>query len=172
MSKHPTPIVCDTTVVLNLGHRGRLDALAGHLRKERKLYVTPEVTHEVARNDPAFYSTFLSLHFDAVSEPVIGWPKLSEVAGQGLNAGEMSVLAACQVHGWVAGIDELGGRRAATALGLKLMGTLGMLAHAVEEKWMDDEEALEAIVRLRQAGFHCPKVLANDDFQEYMNRLR
>ena len=168
----PLPIVCDATVVLNLGQRGELGHIAGKLRHARTLYVTPEIVAEVSKVDPDFYRGFISAHFEvhtAIESPLPPCPDPS--IGQ-LDAGEVSVLMACRAHGWVAGIDEREGRKAAQFFRIPLLGTIGILEEAVAAGWMDADQALEAVSRMRQRGFHCPKVLSNDDFSEYISRLR
>lgn len=95
-------------------------------------------------------------------------PLLNEAA----RTGELSVLAVCRIKGWLAGVDERAGRNAARMLGLKLMGTIGIVERAIVCGWMTGEEGLDALRRLREQGFHCPKVLANDDFADYLSRFR
>ncbi|MBK8040046.1 MAG: hypothetical protein IPK22_23385 [Verrucomicrobiaceae bacterium] len=52
------------------------------------------------------------------------------------------------------------------------VGTLGLLQMACSQNWMNADECLDAIQRMRANGFYCPKVLVNDDFAEYMARLQ
>jgi len=172
MNDEPLPIVCDATVVLNLGHRGNMATVVAKLREQRGLWVTPEVIREVTKHDPDFYRLFLEEHFTVVSEVE---QVLSEISDPGvglLGPGELSVLMTCMAKGWVAGIDELEGRKAARVLKIPLMGTIGILDQAVTAEWLDGEEALNTLRRLRTHGFHCPKVLANDDFADYIARLK
>lgn len=68
MPERPPSIVCDATMVLNLGHRGGLAKLAWRLQEERGLIVTPEVVREVTKSDPDFYLPFLADHFITVEK--------------------------------------------------------------------------------------------------------
>jgi predicted nucleic acid-binding protein len=173
MPERPPPIVCDATMVLNLGHRGGLGEVARLLSQERGLMVTPEVVREVTKSDPDFYLAFLSEHFTVVESLKNSPPNESKVDGGILGDGELSVIATCMDHPeWLAGIDELDGRKAAIKLNIPLFGTVGIIEHAAECGWMTEDEALMALRRLRSAGFRCPKVLANDDLADYVSRLK
>ena len=160
-------------MVLNLGHRGGLAEIARRLAEERGLHVTPEVIREVTRSDPDFYLAFLAESFtpaDSLIHPPPGDTGLDDGV---LGDGELSVLAVCLDHsGWLAGIDELAGRKAARKLGVPLLGTIGVIEHAVKSGWINEDAALDSLRRLRSAGFHCPKVLANDDLAAYLARLK
>jgi len=70
-----------------------------------------------------------------------------------LEAGEASVVtAALAVPGSVAVLDDLAGRRCALALGLPVIGTLGLLLKANRQ---GEIPALEpALVALREAGLY------------------
>jgi hypothetical protein len=64
-------LVCDATVVLNLGHRGGLEDLTAALAQDRKLVVTTEVAREVSLDDPSFYQGFLARYFVIDSRPLL-----------------------------------------------------------------------------------------------------
>lgn len=66
-----TTLVCDATVVLNLGHRGGLEDLTAALAKAGKLVVTTEVAREVSLDDPSFYQGFLARYFAIDSRPLL-----------------------------------------------------------------------------------------------------
>lgn len=172
MNMRAAPLVCDASVVLNLGHRGYLGDLVAVLMGERDLVVTPQVMKEVTLDDPAFYRGFLDRHFRQHDRPLVAMESIPEDVRRQLDAGELSVLAVCLEEGWTACIDETLARQAARALGLNLMGTIGLLGRALERGWMSDELCLDAVKRMRGNGFYCPKIHANDDFSEYLARLR
>lgn len=172
MKSEEPPLVCDATVVFNLGHRGGLSSLVGKFSAQRKLMVTIDVADEVNRDDPAFYSDFLTAHFTINRDPLSHIAEVIEVARPVmLHAGEISVLALCLQNGWTACVDEKEGRKVARQLHLNVMGTLGLLKEAIQKEWMTDDECLDAIRRMRQGGFFCPKVQVNDDFADYCARL-
>ena len=160
-------------MVLNLGHRGELGEVARLLSQERGLMVTPEVVREVTKSDPDFYLAFLAEHFTTMESLNNPPPNESTIDEGLLGDGELSVIAACLDNpGWLAGIDELDGRKAARKLNISLFGTVGIIEHAAKSGWIEEDDALAALRRLRSAGFHCPKVLANDDLADYVSRLK
>lgn len=172
MKKRDSPLVCDASVVLNLGHRGELSGLVAELMEERVLTVTPEVVREVSLDDPVFYRQFLKEGFKEHEKPLTAMERIPLRVREALDSGELSVLAVCLEEGWTACIDEVLARKVAREMEIPLTGTLGLLGHALDQKWLTDAQCLEAVVRLRRNGFYCPKVLPNDDFLDYLSRMR
>jgi len=165
-------LVCDATVVLNLGHRGGLEDLTTALARVGQLVVTTEVAREVSLDDPSFYGGFLARHFVIDHRPLLRVVEVEEAAGPvRLDSGEISVLSLCLQTGWAACMDESAGRKVAGALELKCLGTFGLLRLGIRQGWMTDEQALDAVRRLRSGGLYCPKVFANDTFVQYFDRL-
>ena len=171
MRKRESPVVCDSSVVLNLGRRGELPELVAKLMDERVLTVTPEVVREVSLDDPAYYQTFLHRHFKVHTKPLLAMERIPADARNRLDPGELSVLAVCLEEGWTASIDETLARKSATELGISLTGTLGLLRHALERKWMTDSSCLAAVRRMKHNGFYCPKVHSDDEFLDYLARM-
>ena len=65
-------------------------------------------------------------------------------------------------------VDEVVARARATALKLKVTGTLGLLADGIERKWCTDDECLVIVRRLRNRGFRIRRCSgANETFKEY-----
>jgi predicted nucleic acid-binding protein len=165
-------LVCDATVVLNLGHRGGLEDLTAALAQDRKLVVTTEVAREVSLDDPSFYQGFLARYFAIDSRPLLRVADVENTAlPMRLDSGEISVLSLCLQTGWAACIDESAGRRVARALELECFGTFGLLRHGIDQRWITDHKALEVVRRLRSRGLFCPKVLPDDSFTRYFARL-
>lgn len=165
-------LVCDATVVLNLGHRGGLEDLTAALAQDRKLVVTTEVAREVSLDDPSFYQGFLARYFAIDSRPLLRVADVQNAAlPMRLDSGEISVLSLCLQTGWAACIDESAGRRVARALELECWGTFGLLWHGIGQGWMSDHKALEVVRRLRSRGLFCPKALPDDTFARYLARL-
>ena len=172
MRKRDSPLVCDASVVLNLGHRGELGELVAELRNERVLTVTPEVVREISLDDPAYYRAFLSGHFKTHAKPLLAMERIPEEARNRLDPGELSVLAVCLEEGWTACIDETLARKVALELDIPLTGTLGLLGHALDQKWMTDASCLAAVRRMKHNGFYCPKIPVNDEFLDYLTRMK
>jgi predicted nucleic acid-binding protein len=162
-------LVFDASALFNLGHRGRLEFLVEKLAARHHLGITEVVRGEIKDPDRAvFYERFLSAFrvtpHDAVL-PETGIP---------LDAGEISVLAACLHLGPAARpiLDETPGRRAARALGLDPWDTLDLINLALREKWLTDDQCMEAVARIREAGGFIPKPGPNDFFSDYFSASR
>ena len=165
-------LVCDATVVLNLGHRGGLEDLTAALVRLGQLVVTTEVAREVSLDDPSFYRGFLARYFVIDARPLLRIADVEKAAlPMRLDSGETSVLSLCLQTGWAACIDESAGRRVAGALQIQCHGTFGLLGLGMDQGWMTDQQALEVVRRLRSRGLFCPKVLPNDTFDLYLARL-
>jgi predicted nucleic acid-binding protein len=172
MKRGKSVLVCDASVVLNLGHRGQLAELVAMLGAEYGLVVTDEVVREVTRDDPDFYRAFVARQFTVLSQPLAAMERIPEQWKRSLDAGELSVLALCLEHdGWQACIDETLARKAARGLGIAVTGTIGLLYRALTSGCLSDDECLEAVRRMVQKGFYCPRVSANETFHEYHQRL-
>jgi predicted nucleic acid-binding protein len=78
-----------------------------------------------------------------------------------LGAGETDVLAhaVTEKDRWCL-LDDRAARRAATAFGLHVIGTLGLVVHAARAGVLSD--AGEAIGRLRAAGLHLSDRVVHD----------
>ena len=171
--KEEIPLVCDTSVVSNFGRRGDLRGLVERLRQEGPLIVPQEVESELLWDDQEYYRSFLEKHFEVIRTSPKKLEEVAAAAGSiALDAGESSVLALCLERNWRPCIDETQGRAVARRLKLHPVGTIGLLQRAAALSWMSAEECLEAVRSLRTAGFYCPKVLANDDFSDYVARLK
>ncbi len=166
-------LVCDTSVVSNLGRRGGLEALVRRLAERHALCVPQEVERELLRDRVADHGDIVNKWFAVDRRPLA---KIHEVLrhdpDQALDAGETAVLAlGLELSGRVC-VDERVGRRVARALKLENYNTINLLEMGLREGWMSDGECLAAVIRMKAAGFYCPKVLANDDFEAYAWRLR
>jgi predicted nucleic acid-binding protein len=88
-----------------------------------------------------------------------------------LDAGELRVLLLADERKATAIIDERLGRAEARQLGVKVMGTVGLLEYARKNNWLTDDDCLAVVLRLRANKFSIPKPGANDTFAEYVARL-
>ena len=80
-------------------------------------------------------------------------PELTPLAYWRLGRGETEVIEYARLHpGTVALLDDLSARRAAAALGVPVLGTLGLLAKTL--KGEPDAFAGEAVKRLEAAGLY------------------
>lgn len=139
--------VVNSSPLILLGKTGHLDLLAG---LADALIVPQSVANEVgAKPDGARLLDALArnarcavVQDEAVSPEVLAWD---------LGAGETQVIANARRHG--AGrvvLDDLEARRCAKAMGLKVIGTLGVVARAKRAGRI--EWAAPVIGRLRETG--------------------
>ena len=152
-----SPLVFDASALFNFGHRGNLSQLLVHLRESHTLIVTSSVVAEIVIEPRFDYKVLIEEHF-GIQQTITMPEDVSTLAllSASLGAGELDViLLAMQTKG-TAVIDERAARRQARELGLAVIGTLGLLQYAVEQKWMSDSEVLASVQQLRQNGFRCP----------------
>ncbi len=89
----------------------------------------------------------------SVIEVVTLSPEITPLAYWRLGRGETEVIEYARLHtGIVALLDDLSARRAAVALGVPVLGTLGLLALAFKDN--PDAFSDDAVTRLRSAGLH------------------
>ncbi|MQA01135.1 MAG: DUF3368 domain-containing protein [Dehalococcoidia bacterium] len=141
--------VVDTTVLIALGHLDRLDLLP---RLYDRVWVPNAVRREAMR-DPQFYEVpRIQRAIDAallrvMAQDAVGTDsRLSD-----LGAGEAAVIASASELGAVAVLDDWQGRRAARSLGLRVIGTVGLLIAGGRSGLIT--AALPLVQELRSAGF-------------------
>lgn len=168
------PLVFDTSALFNFGHRGRLESLLEKLASHSELLVPEEVVKEATEQEMnrQYYQDLVQDRF-RVRKGVVAAEHEEEIErlSRLLGSGELAVIVlALQTKG-TALIDEPEARAAARRLGLKVIGTLGILAIAVRESWMAEQEALAAIQKIRAGGFRIPAVQTGQTIQDYMRSL-
>ena len=169
-SRQPAPtLVFDTSAIFNVGHRGRLEALLDKLAIEFRLSTTQVVRDEIKDPARAGYYEVLLKRFVIIPAPGEA-SQLVEV----LDAGEISVLMACNAMGGAARpvLDERAGRREAKGMGIDPWDTLDLLNRALAAVLMTDEECMAAVIRIRKAGGYLPPPAVNDTFADYFRHCR
>jgi len=73
-----------------------------------------------------------------------------------LGFGEASAIAAAKARSLVFACDDKAARREAALLGVKLTGTIGIVAKAVEKKLIKTKQADEILRRIITLGFYSP----------------
>jgi predicted nucleic acid-binding protein len=73
-----------------------------------------------------------------------------------LGFGEASAIATAKSRGLVFACDDRAARREAVLLGVKLTGTIGILAKAVRRKLIKPKRADEILKRMITLGFYSP----------------
>ncbi len=153
--------VVNASPLILLGKTDNLDLLAG---LADSMIVPQSVANEVgAKPDGAPILEALARHSqyavvkdEAVSPEVLAWD---------LGAGETQVIANAQQYGADRVVlDDREARRCARAWGLKVIGTLGIVARA---KRMDHIESVAPIIeRLRETGLYVSEELVQQILRE------
>ena len=122
------PLVCDTTIPLYLDRIGQIALLPALFAP---VYVPEQVCLELDMGRV--------LRLDTINPRSLAWVELVSVSQalidslppNRLGTGERAVIAYAQAYrGYVAGMDDLRARQLAEAIGLRVIGTLGILLRA------------------------------------------
>jgi predicted nucleic acid-binding protein len=139
--------VINASPLITLAKAGQLELLQ---TGNRGLVIPVAVRREVMQgpaDDPARRA--LELGFEAVFDDS---PLNPMVLEWGLGAGETAVLSIAKEKGGIAVVDDRGARMAATVMGIRVIGTLGMVLRAQR---MGRIQSAAAVIRaLREAGLH------------------
>jgi predicted nucleic acid-binding protein len=122
------PIVCDTTVLLYPGRIGLLDLLPTLFAP---VYVPEQVLLELDMGRLLRRDTVDPRGFDWVMPVRTPRSMIDGLPANRLGAGERAVIAyAYAYRGTIAGLDDLQARKLAETLGVRVVGTLGILLRA------------------------------------------
>jgi len=142
-------VVCNASPLIVLAKAGWLWLLP---KLFTEIYVPQAVVGEIMAgppDDPA-RQTFPSLNW---IHPVVMDPALSPLSVWQLGRGESEVLEYARLHaGLTALLDDRAARRAALALGVRVHGTLSILALSVQHGHV--KSFTEAAGQLRAAGLY------------------
>jgi predicted nucleic acid-binding protein len=166
-------LVLDTSAIFNFGHRGQLEPLLIKLAKQYRFATTALVQEECGRGpQKEFYKSFVPLHFQILEPEKISIPqKEFDQLRATIDTGEISVmLLAADLKG-IAVIDDRLARNEAARLGIRIMGTLGLIEQAMKLGWHTDDECIEIVLRLRAGKFSILPPGANETFAEYFQRF-
>ena len=151
-------LVCDTTIPLYLGRIGQIDLLPALFAP---VHVPEQVCLEldmgrVLRPDTINPRSLVWVELVSVSQALI-----DSLPPNRLGIGERAVIAYAQAHrGFVAGMDDLRARQLAEAIGLKVIGTLGILLRAKQAGLISTLQPL--IDDITAQGFHLSPGLHRD----------
>lgn len=137
--------VVNASPLITLAKAGRLELLQA---SDRRLVIPDAVRAEVLRgpaDDPARKA--LEAGFDAASGDEAPEPVVLE---WGLGAGETAVLSFAKENNGIAVVDDRAARMAAKVMGVRMVGTLGVVLRAQRAGRI--QSAAEVIRTLRDAG--------------------
>lgn len=154
-------VVSDTTPLISLMKIGQLD-LVNHLFGEVQI---PNAVYEELVSNTRFPDESRQIgecsFIKRVNVADIHSVKLLRRSA-GLDAGESEaiVLSDSQSDSLLL-MDEAKGRQVATQMGIRIMGTIGMLLTAYQEGLLSREEILQCIEILKMTGRHISERLYN-----------
>ena len=166
-------LVFDTSGLLNFGHRGELEFLLPKLRSVFHLVVPVGVRGELVDADrKEYYERLLHEHFSvetvvATRLKLVDLRRLSGILGNG----EINVILLCQQINGVAVLDDKQARHAARSLGVRVMGTFGVLEKVCQLGFCTDEECLGFVAKLVKNRFRAPALSGARTFGEYLKTL-
>ncbi|MEO6060924.1 MAG: hypothetical protein ABIQ99_03190 [Thermoflexales bacterium] len=166
------PLVFDAAALFNFGHRDTLQELLRHLTTEAMLVAPAAVLEELRPETRLDYEQFCRDHL-TVGRAEAGPEDLALLRSLSaeLGPGEIEALLLARDTGGTAVIDDRKARQAAGQMGVRVIGTLGLIARAIERGWMTDPEAMQAVRQLRANGFFLPRPDDDERFDAYLGRF-
>lgn len=158
-------IVFDNTVLSNFALADQLSILESLYRG--RACTTLMVVEEIWRGIEAGYTNLLPL--ESILHPLSpsGWMDIFELTSDReqtlfidllstLDSGEAACLALAVERGLILASDDLAVRRAATRLGVKLTGTVGILLRAIREEMIPLQAANHILGRMIAQRYRAP----------------
>ncbi len=170
------PLIIDASALFNFGHRGELQDLLKQLQKCYRLVTTPDVRDELVL-DPdqrVYYEKLIKDHLHlqahkAVKLPLDNLARLTSILGKGELS--MILLGLDLGRDCKLAIDERTARREASALGLTVTGTVGILKDALDRSWRTDAECIKAVSLMVERGFWLRSPRTGESFKEFFRAL-
>lgn len=161
-----TVLVWDTSPLMHATLADRFDVLAdyakGPAERPWRNVVPMPVIKEIERNQIGLDRSWLDVvRLDELDELValVRWAGMLGVNTQtGLNLGETSVCAWAQVHEATAIIDDADARKVAANSGVRVHGSLWVIASAVRENGHSPAAADSFVRALTDSGMRYPKM--------------
>lgn len=168
------PLIFDTSAIFNFGHRGELVNILEKLKQQFELLTTYEVYKQclIKLEYIDYYQNFIKNYFRIGSgKPSENLVDTLKNITKKLGNADVSVLILALDTKGTAVIDEKASRKEAKNLGLKIIGTLGLIHYSVERGWVSEAESIEKLNRLRNRGFRIPDPIGMKSISEYLKRL-
>ena len=143
-------IVCDTTVLLYLGRINHAQLLPALFEP---IFIPKTVMLELDAGRLLRPDTIDPHNVDWVTSVEVTPSEMNALPPNHLGRGERAVIAYAYAHtGCIAGLDDLQARMFAEELGLKVIGTIGVLIKAKQTGVI--RSIRELLQNLQQQGFH------------------
>ena len=159
----PDTWVVNASPLISLAKIGRLDLL----RAEGRDVLIPAAVEEEILAGPRDDAASIALTARAFAEPVVSAQRV-EVLEWGLGAGETAVLSLALDRGATATavIDDREARAAARVLGVRLIGTLGVVIRARRDNRIP--AAASVIADLRRVGLRLDDALVRQALRQFV----
>lgn len=149
------PIICDTSVWLYLGRIGQVELLP---QLYEKVYTTEMVCRELDIGRLTRFNTIDPRTFSWIQFVQPTQQEVASLPANRLGPGEQSVVAYAQTHNLsVVGLDDRQARVLAQQLGLRVIGSVGILLKAKEAGLLLSIRPL--LEQMQQEGFYISDVL-------------
>ena len=161
-------VISDTTPIISLLKMNQLELL-NHMFGEVQV---PDAVYEELISNAKFQKEAEKILSAEYIKKVVVEDKKSVTLlrrATGLDAGESeAIILSDEIKADLLLMDELKGRQVAKQMGLNIMGTVGILMTAFDEKLLSAEEIEQCIDVLRNNGRHiCEKL-----YEQLMEKIR
>lgn len=152
-------VVSDTTPVISLMKAGQLELL----RQLFEVVYIPEAVYRELTDNEAFSEEVRMVQeceFLNIQKVDNGKSVAILQNFTGLDAGESeAIILADEINSDVLLMDERKGRQVAKKLGIRITGTIGILAQAFDEGMLTKEDVARCIERLKESGIRISEKL-------------
>lgn len=168
------PLIFDSSAIFNFGHRGDLQSLLKILKEHYELIISPEVKKEICEKIEFrdYYEKLIDAYFK-VSENVfseISFDRILEIVDKIGNTDSSIIMLTLATKGTLVLDDKLA-RHEARSLGVRIIGTLGLLNYAKDANWISEKAALAACEMMRKQGFRISPIKDHLSFDQYLKSL-
>ncbi len=157
-------LISNTTVLSNFATIGQLPLLQALYPV---LHISTAVYAEIQAGQDEGYAFYAGIETHIYPFSPAGWIHLTglqekaelQLLGQlprSLHSGEASCLAIAGPRGWVFLTDDLAARKQAARLGIRVSGSIGCLALAVERKLCSLPQANAYLAALQEHHYYAP----------------
>ncbi len=161
-------VVSDTTPLISLLKIGRIDLLE---KLFGQVFIPQAVFEELTRDERFEVEANQIRQKQFIIVKMVQNPKAASILKRatGLDQGESeAIVLTDELMADLLLMDEAKGRTVSSQMGLKIMGTIGLLMAAYEEKELTADEVKVCIEGLQNAGRH----IGHRHYQMLLDRLR
>ena len=161
-------VVSDTTLLISLLKINRLDLLE---KLFGEVFIPQAVFNELTADERFQLEAEQIRQRDFIFIKPVNVPESVNILKRatGLDLGESeAIVLTDELKADILLMDEAKGRSVSSQMGIRIMGTIGILMAAYEEKTLTSNEVRECITGLQHAGRH----IGQRHYQMLLNRLK